>query len=280
MTTKLFKWYLPAIGGLIVFFVFFGLRFLRKRLDGPILLEFSCYKVASYIISITILVFIFLKILGFIKYKNSNKITEAFVNLKKNYDQVIADIYRKIFYEFDFITKSIEYITPKVIRTEYTWCYRLISMFFLLIPYFIVALLFFYDVVIKKEFALFPKYIYLLLIPLVLKISLWFIKEHATIETIAITAIMELSSDPETNTISYAIYPFVWEEKPMLATVVSENIVDIIRQYMNRRSALIVMEQFEGEYNSSIKNKLIKLITILLWLVSWIFMLMYVLQNA
>jgi len=278
-TIRSFKWFIPPVGGPIIFLVLIAWRFLRKRLDGPINPEFNYYSVGSYALSIAIFVVLLLKILGYLKPNDKPKwVTEKLALLRKRYAETSVDIYRKTFYQSRTITNIIEKATPKIINERYTGYYTIISISFVLLPPLAIALLFFYEVVIAKNFTNFPKYIYVLLCPLIVKIGLWLIREHASIETIAVTSLMELTPNSEENTLNYSIYPFVWEKNPRLAAKVAANIEDILYQYLRRRTALTLIENFESSYLQ--KTKIYRVISILLWLISWSFMLMYTLQNG
>ena len=192
------------------------------------------------------------------------------------YTEFIKYFYDFILYKIPRYIKFVQRITPKWYKMHKFFYF--FAHIFVFIPPVLVAGSFFIDVVILKSFTLFPKTIFVLLLPLLLKAISYSIKEMC--ETDLGTVQRNIFFDPHApNGAKYYIREELWHIKPELADILHTNLNYFLSEYDKNLKHQEYSECFEKYINEKYPKFYYQIVTCTLWIISWVYMVIYLLQK-
>lgn len=281
------KLYGALLGGILLFLSLFYWRFLRERPAGALNLDYSNSTLFLYIVSICfMLLTLYSMLISSQSIENIDKknyvycIIKKFITLKQKlsilYNEFIKDFYDFILYKISSYIKFMHYITP-IWYSMHTYFYFFIHVFIFLPPC-LVSLAFFIDIVILKSFTFFPKSIFFLLVPLLLKAIAYSVKE--LLETDLGTVQRNIYFDPGApDGEKYYIRKELWNIKPELAYILHTKLNYFLSEYEKNLKFMEKSEEFENYMIKKYPKLYYQLVSSILWIISWICLIMYMVQK-
>lgn len=259
------------------------MRFLRPRIIGPINNEFNSISLILYFFSIIttliiILVFISVFISVFRKEEEKEKkdLPKITKKLYEKFNKLKEYIQKKLEYLHNEITAQIPNYTEFMDYLMFIWLnyhpyHRIITNLGIYLPLFIVALSYFIDVVINKNFYFFPMLVILSLLPFLLKLFIWIPKYKCEIFC---SGVEEIVIKDEYGEIFIKEQGII--DSPKRAELILQNLSYYFDKYDNYKFAQKYLNKYSFKYFEQI---IIFFITTLLWFISSITMVIYLIQK-
>lgn len=281
---KLIKIYSLLITGSGIFCALFYWRFLRERPLGNLGIEFSFLRILLYGFSICLMIFtiynIFIPSMIISDNNTPNVFVQKLVKLKNLLDGYYTDFvqyfYAYILYKFPIYLRFINFITP--LWYKYPQYYPVLINILIFFPPLLISFFFFVDVVMLKKFVFFPKAIFLLLFTIIIKFIAFSIKEGVQEEIDNVERNIKYDPTLPEGTQFY-IREELWEILPALASTIYHNLNLFITQYALNLKYLEYSSDFDLYIKNSYPKKYYLLLSSFLWIISWMDMIIYMVQK-
>lgn len=280
------KIFLILFSGGFLFLSVFYWRFIRERPIGLLNLEYNHSTLFLYIFSICCTIFTLYSAFISTPYRKNifmnikiiNFLKQKIIKIKKIldllYDEYIKYFYDFILYKIPLYIKFIKVITPKWYSMQ-KYFFWLAHLFIFIPPFSFFCV--FYRYCDIKILYFFSKINFFLLLTLLLKAITYSIKENC--ETDLGTVQRNIYFDPEgPDGSKYYIREELWNIKPELAYILHTKLNYFLKQYKQNLQYMEYSENFENYLHKPYPKLYYQLLGSIFWLISWLFMVFYLLQ--
>jgi hypothetical protein len=279
------KQFFTIFAGILIFLYYFYLRFLRLRQTGPINPEFTWLSIILYIfsISLTVLALITLThliILAVQDKKKMNAYIAGIIKKFKNFLQLFTFLRELIISAYDNLTIKIPKYNIFLEGAMNFWFnvspyYRYISIFGIYLPSLIVAISFFIDVVINKNFHYFPKILIIMLLPFCIRLLHWIVKRECFTFCSTLQTILD-RTEISPNRFTFTVRPETQRTHPELCEIVMANLMYYLNRYDDYSCKLEKYEIFSQGWDEKL---FFFILTSSIWIINWATMIIYMIKN-
>lgn len=272
----LIRLFLKYLIGLCIISFFIWLYLLRERLPKDLTFDFSLYYIVLAISMIILHIFLIYRKMYPPKALPKNRVVLKLLSILLKLTDFLDSVYETIYLtikELYIFRKFMIFISGQLFFIERSWPNQYIYIFLSIIPRFIVALCFFIDVCWFHRIEYFYIAVYLLILPLLLNIILYWVKkcaEDCRKEVLVYLIIDEkILLDPETSK-TFSVYSYKWKEPNMEQTALFTESYLINHDLFGSKilEGLLELMQFD----SYKKTKLLSICLSLLYIIAWGYM--------